>query len=494
MIIRAENRTLLFFMILLMLFGIFFFSAAACADSMLETGSVVNGKMKSLAGGAEMPPWEETDHIKAIHMADSLPDNFIPSDANIVSTANSLYPIYIFFDNEENAGIIYFYTEDSTVVMNPDSSYMFAFNSALTDISGLASWNSSGVIYMNCIFMDDLSLSDITPLSNWDIHNVTMLTQAFCNNISLEDILALANWDTSNVTDMSGLFGGAISVSDALALRSWNTSNVTDMSYMFSGCTSMMFIDVSKWNTGKVKTMANMFQVGKSHAGDGQLKEIIGLSYLDVSCVTDMTCMFYGAGQMTNYDVACWDVSKVESMNHMFCDNHKLRSLDLSGWDVSSLKTVYDMFDDNYKLKTIGDVSHWNTANLIDAGGWLNNASSFVGDNYGMLDLSGWDTRNLKSAGEMFLNTKICTIDLSGWTFDSITNDIWEGAWKGIYYEVGNSSKTLKGMGQMFKNTPQLTAVFVSQAGLESYNKAVEKEVNTLDMWTGSKSRGFTVK
>ena len=152
------------------------------------------------------------------------------------------------------------------------------------------------------------------------------------------------------------------------------------------------------------------------------------------------------------------------------------------------------MFDDNQKLLTIGDVSRWNTASLIDAGGWLNDARSFVGDNYGMLDLSGWDTSNLKSAGEMFLNTKIHTIDLSGWTFASITNDSWEGAGRGIFYEAGNNSETLRGMGQMFKNTSQLTAVYVSQTGLESYNAAVENDVNTLDMWTGSRTNGFTVK
>ena len=138
--------------------------------------------------------------------------------------------------------------------------------------------------------------------------------------------------------------------------------------------------------------------------------------------------MFYGAGQMMYYDIGGWDVSKVTSMNHMFCDNRELRSLDLSKWDVSSLRTVYCMFDDNVKLTTIGDVSHWNTVNLIDAGAWLNECCSFVGDNTGTLDLSGWDTRNLKSTGEMFVRTKIRTIDLTGWTFESMTNDGWEDA------------------------------------------------------------------
>lgn len=471
-----------------------FCSANADTDTMLDIGMTVNAKMKSLAAGKKTDGWTATEDIKAIHMAESLPDSFVPSEANTVSTQDSRYPIYIFFDNKEDAGIMYFYTECNMVTLNPDSSYIFFYHAALTDLSGLAGWDASNVVTLQGAFMHDSSLSDIASLSDWDTVSLVYAGMLFSYDTALTDIKALAGWNTSNVRDMNAIFGGARSISDALALRNWDTSNVTDMSFMFSGCTSMLFADVSNWNTSKVTTMANMFQVGDSWAANGQLIEIIGLGDLDVSNVTDMTCMFYGAGQMTTYDIARWNVSKVESMNHMFCDNRKLRSLDLSGWDVSNLKTVFCMFDDNVKLTTIGDVSRWNTVSLIDAGGWLNDACSFVGDNYGMLDLSEWDTHNLKSAGEMFLNTKIHTIDLSGWTFDSITNDLWEGAGSGIFYETGNNSETLKGMGQMFKNTSQLKEVYVSYNGLESYNAAVENGVNTLDMWTGSRTDGFTVK
>jgi len=420
------------------LFFFLFSFSLAYADSMLAPGHIVNAKMKSLASGTSMEYTSISSDIKAIRMADSLPEDFVPSETNTVSSADSANPVYIFFDNE--TAIMYFYTEYGPIVMNPDSSVMFSKNTSLTDISGLS------------------------------------------------------EWDSSNVTDMFAMFFYDKSLSDGLPLRKWDTAKVTDMSYMFSNALSLSLIDVSNWHTGNVTNMTCMFQVGESHTGNGQLREILGLNNLDVSNVTDMTCMFYGAGQMTYYDIADWDVSNVESMNHMFCDNYKLRSLDLSSWDVSSVKTIYCMFDDNHELKSIGDVSHWNTASLIDAGGWLNDSRSFVGNNSGVLDLSGWDTSNLKSAGEMFLNTKLRIIDLSGWTFVSITNDKWEGWAHGIYYETGNSSQLLRGFGSMFKNTAELTTVYVSQSGLDSFNTAVENEVNTLDMWAGSKASGFTVK
>ncbi len=468
--------------------------ADSSAETMLETGSVVGARMKSLAAGKDLKYWTETGDIKAIRKSDSLPDGFVPTNANTISVANSKCPVYIFFDNANDDGILFFYSEAKTIKMNPDSSFLFAFNTALTDISDLSSLDASNVTSFYGTFQHDSSLRDLAPLASWDTSVLVDMRVMFANDSSLMDISALANWDTSNVTSMYAMFSGVRSLPDALALRDWDTSNVTDMSFMFSCCTSMSFIDVSNWNTGNVTTMANMFQVGDSWEANGQLIEIIGLGNLDVSNVTDMTCMFYGAGQMTSYDIERWNVSKVESMNHMFCDNRKLRSLDLSAWDVSSLKTIYDMFDDNINLKTIGDVSHWNTSNLIDAGGWLNEASSFVGDNYGMLDLSCWDTSSLKSAGEMFLHTGLHTIDLSGWTFESITNDMWEGAGRGIYYESGNETDAFKGLGSMFKDSTKLMMVYISQDGLDSYNTAIENGINTLEMWSYTKTDCFTVK
>lgn len=433
------------FLVLALLAWFFLCASFAYAENpspaaMLDIGPIVNSKMKQVTVGADPEHEEEACEIRAIHMAGALPDGFVPNEVNTVSSFGSRFPIYIFFDNKNDAGIMNFYTEGSAISMNPFSAYLFSGLGSLADISGVA------------------------------------------------------GWDTSNVKDMCSLFSGAKSLPDALALRNWDTSGVTDMSYMFSDAVSLVFIDVSSWDTGNVTDMTCMFQVGANHAGDGQLREINGLGNLDVSNVRDMTCMFYGAGQMTYYDVSRWDVSKVESMNHMFCDNNRLASLDLSRWDVSNVKTMYCMFDDCHSLKTIGDVSRWNTSSLIDAGGWLNYASSFVGNNEGILDLSGWNTGNLKAVGEMFLYTKIHTIDLTGWSFDSITNDRWEGAGRGIYYETGNDPEALRGFGQMFRNTANLTAVYVSPAGLDSFNAAVEREVNTLDMWANSKSDGFTVK
>ena len=546
-------------------------------SSMLLTGSEVNIKMKSLASGTTVGSTTTFNmNIKSIKMANSLPADFEPSEANTVSTPDSKYPIYIFFDDTDNAGIMYFYTESDAVVMNPDSSSLFRNYSYLSDISGLADWDASYVSSMAVIFArnrgitslsalanwdtsslsdirgafsyntkltslsgledwnvskttsferlftGDSALTDISALANWNTSNVTSLYQAFtlsdpsaitslhgleswdtgkvtnmegtfANMTSLTDISALSNWDTGSVTRMVSTFNNDRSLASVAALKNWDTSNVTTMRGMFGQDNSLTSIDVSNWNTSNVTDMAIFYYVEDDNDGTSKLTSIIGLNNLDVSNVKDMSFMFYGAAQITHYDIDNWDVSKVESFNHMFADNYKLENLNLSKWDVSSVKTMYDMFDDNYKLTTIGDVSHWNTVSLIDVGGWLNGATSFVGDN-GTLDLSGWNTSNLKSSGEVFRATKLQTIDLSGWSFDSISNSGWDGAGSGIYHEYGNDDSAYKGFGGMFKDASLLTTVYVSQFGLNSFNAAINNGINTAGMWTGSGVSGFTVK
>ena len=407
-------------------------------EAVLDVGEFVNGKIKSVASGEHKLAGDQTNDIKTVRMANALPASFEANNTNTISSVDSKYPIYIFYDNTNNDGILYVYTKGDRIAMNPESSRLFMGNLSLIDVSTIKDWDASSVVKMNSMFTECESLTSVD----------------------------LSDWDVSSVLEMSGMFSVAKSL-ESLNVTGWNTSNVT--------------------------TMHRMFGVGDDYTGNGQLREIIGIENWDVSNVTNMTTMFYGAGQMTHYDIANWDVSKVESFNHMFTDNFKLESLDLSKWNVSSVKTMYNMFDDDRALTTIGDVSHWNTASLIDVGGWLNGATSFVGDN-GTLDLSGWNTSNLKTAGEMFRATKLETIDLSGWSFNSITNDTWEGTGTGIYYTTGNQEANYKALGGMFLNVPTLTNVYVSQSGLNSFNTAVNNGVNTTNMWSGSGASGFTVK
>ena len=363
-----------------------------------------------------------------------------------------------------------------------DMSNMFSKCTSLTTLD-ISSFNTNKVTNLSDMFSKCNSLSSL-DISNFDTSNVTKMDGMFdrCSSLTSLDV---SNFNTSKVTNISGMFYNCSKLT-TLDVSSFDTSKVTDISGMFYNCTSLTTLDVSNFNTSNVTTMKSMFAKclklthidglenfntskvtdmslmfgASSYIGDGKII-FDNISNWDTHNVKDMTCMFYGQGAQTELDISKWNVSNCTSFNHMFCDNNKLKKLDLSKWDVSNVKTVYDMFDDCYALTTIGNVSNWNTSNMVDLGGFMNGCNNFEGSN-GTLDLSGWDTSNVISMGEMFRACKKLTqIKLNNFDTSKVTDGSWTGAGSGIYYEYGNNSNEYKGMSIMFKDCPNLTSIIV---------------------------------
>ncbi len=341
-------------------------------STMLDTGQVVSAKMKSLAAGTEKAYNAKTSDIKAIRMASALPNNFVATEANTVSTNTSRHPIYIFFDNTNNAGIMYFYSGDYQVVMNPDSSHLFRSNLALADISGLSTWDSSKVTSMYAMFVDSTisltnvnalsrwdtsnvenmmaifnmnvntinegyisSLNDISGLSNWDTSSVTTMDKMFWNNDRLSSFHGLEHWDVSNVTYMGGMFGMGPGrarynnvVVDLSPLSQWNVSNVEDMSIMFQNNNIASFLPLSNWNVGNVKNFNNSF----NQTSASTTTSLAGLENWDVSSATNVSSMFADSVSLTDASaINGWDVrgvvlgtgneSTIEGFNQMFINS-----------------------------------------------------------------------------------------------------------------------------------------------------------------------------
>ncbi len=341
-------------------------------STMLDTGQVVSAKMKSLAAGTEKAYNAKTSDIKAIRMASSLPNNFVATEANTVSTNTSRHPIYIFFDNTNDAGIMYFYSGDYQVVMNPDSSHLFRSNLALADVSGLSTWDSSNVTNMLAMFVDSTisltnvnalsrwdtsnvenmmaifnmnvntinegyisSLNDISGLSNWDTSSVTTMDKMFWNNDRLSSFHGLEHWDVSNVTYMGGMFGMGPGrarynnvVVDLSPLSQWNVSNVEDMSIMFQNNNIASFLPLSNWNVGNVKNFNNSF----NQTSASTTTSLAGLENWDVSSATNVSSMFADSVSLTDASaINGWDVrgvvlgtgneSTIEGFNQMFINS-----------------------------------------------------------------------------------------------------------------------------------------------------------------------------
>ena len=118
-------------------------------------------------------------------------------------------------------------------------------------------------------------------------------------------------------------------------ISNWDVSSVTDMSSMFWGADAFNG-DISSWDVSSVTTMDFMFIDAASFNGD--------ISLWDVSSVTNMNSMFYEADAF-NGDISSWDVSSVTDMSVMFSSAESFNQ-DLSGWCVTNIASEPSEFDE----------------------------------------------------------------------------------------------------------------------------------------------------
>lgn len=113
-------------------------------------------------------------------------------------------------------------------------------------------------------------------------------------------------------------------------------------------------------------------EVHKQSCNDQTRLHPIDLNHIDVSEVTEMTCLFDAVNDevtLRYIDISEWDVSNVDRMKWMFEGCTELVSVgDLSNWDVRKLTDAEGMFKNCKKLQYIGDISKWNPDSIYDLG------------------------------------------------------------------------------------------------------------------------------
>lgn len=233
-----------------------------------------------------------------------------------------------------------------------------------------------------------------------------------------------------------------------------NTSEVDDMRLMFSSCASLETLDLSSFNTEKVKYMYAMFDGAKNLRSIKLPKGFIGSSVTDLNAtfkgceslteldlsgsnsenVKDMKAMFYGCRALSKLDLTDFKTGQVTTMENMFCICSTLETLDVSSFNTENVTTMLGMFNNCSSLRSL-DLPGFNTANVTQMSSMFEKCSSlrsldlssfntrkvaymqnmFQGcTNLESIDLSSFDTENMKSMTGMFFScTKLETLDLS---------------------------------------------------------------------------------
>ena len=408
------------------------------ATATLTNGSKMNRIFKTLAG--QVNPSVNTDDyaITAIRRADTLPSEVdIHNSDNILSSEQSELPVYAWFDNDT----IYYYTEADDIYMDASSGNIFENMRVLTDISGLAYWNSSRVETMASMFWGTESLTNIDALIYWDTSKCKSFSYMFYGARSLENIDGAINWDVSKVTDMAGMFmnneslnniGGAAlwdtpsliridymfyyakQLSDISGAENWDISNVESLGSLFAGTAITNTNALKKWNTSNVKNMSSSFYATRN------LTDLTGLADWETSKVTSLNTTFYSTGITSAAGLEKWKTSNVTNMNGLFNNAQNLSDISaLSGWNTSNVTDMGAVFSKTAITNTNALVN-WQTANVASMASMFEGAVSLSD----ISALSGWNTSNVTTIQYIFRKDLLIT-DLSalaGWNTTSLTN------------------------------------------------------------------------
>ena len=163
-----------------------------------------------------------------------------------------------------------------------------------------------------------------------------------------------------------------------------------DSNAMFHSLVNLTSLDVSSFDTSKVKGMGNMF------FGDEKLVSL-DLSNFDTRSLTNMDKMFYGMSSLTNLNISSFNTSKVTNMDSLFYGMVNIENINISNFDTRSATTMNHMFSSMHKLKQLQLPATFDTSNVTDMGYMFYNSKSLTS-----LDASMFNTEKVINMREMF--------------------------------------------------------------------------------------------
>ncbi len=346
---------------------------------------------------------------------DILDDNYtydlsLKQDKSIIS----------YFDNNDN---ILHIQSDSKIILNPDSSFLFAGYENLESIEGLENVDTSKVANMSYMFADNPYLREL-DLSNFDTSKVTNMSGMFYNSPTV--VTVGESFNTSNVINMSYMFYNNNFINLFSNCNNYeyenykgcvfDTSNVTDMSYMFgrSDKENLVTYNSVQLDTSQVRNMEGMFYNNSSELFN------IGGNF-NTSNVTNMSYMFYGNDNINlisncGSDYNCkFDTSNVTDMSYMFANISSNSELPLDSLDTKKVQNMKGMFANSNIYWPNGSFEKTyflNTSNVTDM------SYMFWNHNLGMLENYKLNTRMVTNMQGMFYNAQaVNKIDYS--SFDT---------------------------------------------------------------------------
>ena len=187
-----------------------------------------------------------------------------------------------------------------------------------------------------------------------------------------------------------------------------------------------------------------------------------GIYTVEINANTDFTsCSFSGKSQLLTVEYLKV-TSLVINMNSMFLNCSSLTQLDVSNWDTSQVKDMQYMFYNCSSLTQL-DVSNWDTSQVTTMFIMFSNCSKLTT----IGDVSEWDTSKVTNMSNTFNNCSSLTqLDVSNWDTSQVTDmyNMFYNCSSLTQLDVSNwDTSQVKDMQYMFYNCSSLTQLDVSK-------------------------------
>ena len=305
----------------------------------------------------------------------------------------------------------------------------------------------------NCgyIFIDSTNEDEIFSVKLIWNYEFDTFQGLFSNMTSMVEV-DLSKFNTTSIINMHDMFYGCESLT-SINFTNIVTTNLEDMGAMFTNCKSLKEVDLSSFITSKVTNMSFLFY------GCQSLKSI-NISNFDTSEVLSMQAMFYQMILLENLDLKNFVTSKVTDMSYMFYHCISLTTLDLSNFDTSSVISMSAMFYETYNITSL-DLINFNTSNVQNMENMFGGCISLVS-----LELSSFDTSNVYLMDYMFCEcSSLSSLDLSNFVTSNV-NDMGF-----IFYECKSltslhlynfNTENVVSMDYMFYDCEKLSSINLS--------------------------------
>lgn len=243
--------------------------------------------------------------------------------------------------------------------------------------------------------------------SDLDVSEIETLAELFSNlnNVVTIDI---TGWETSKVTSMYRMFNDCYSLERIIGIDDLDVSSVENMSYVFWNNAKLASLDLSKWNTHNVYSMAVMFY------NCIKLEEIVGIENFDLSKTSNINAMFKECNALKKLDLSKWAVSAVQHVEQLFFACTNLEELNLSNWKLNVSSSEY-MFNICKNLKKLNLTGFEFDERISDMKYMFNRCESLE---HIEGDIEDWDVHNVKYFYGMFQDCPKLKVDLSKWEFN----------------------------------------------------------------------------